>query len=127
MVQNSHTHRREDMAAEQGYTEVSLNPDAADRKPLRFVKAKELVPGEIIEGIYRGTLQSTKYPAKNDYKFETDTEILVVNTSGMLAKKMASVQENDIVRLTYGGSAEIKSGPMAGNLAHVFDVAVKNS
>jgi hypothetical protein len=56
---------------------------------LRFIRprtlAEEGITGEVLEGIYVGPVQNQLDPAKNDYKFETGTETVIVNSTGSLA------------------------------------------
>jgi hypothetical protein len=110
------------------FKQVQITNGSEGEKPLRFIRPKELAEtntrGLVLEGVYLGPVPSKQDPSKSDYKFETETEIVIVNNTGMLAKKMAEVPENTLTQLVYNGQDKIKSGKMAGKLAHSFDVLI---
>lgn len=95
---------------------------------LRFIRPSQLaedgITGEILEGVYLGSVPNQLDPEKNDYKFETETETVIVNSTGSLAYKMKSIPVGSLVRLNYLGKEPIKNGRMAGKPAHNFEVLV---
>lgn len=97
---------------------------------LRFIRPAQLaedgVTGEILEGIYLGPVKSQIDATKNDYKFETGTETVIINSSGSLAYQLKTVAAGSLVKVFYNGMEKMKSGRMAGKSAHSFEVLVAN-
>jgi len=100
---------------------------AENAKPIRFIRPKELAAsgttGLILEGIYLGPVANTM-TEKDDYKFETDNEILVINGNGSLKNKLSLVAIGDLVQVSYLGFEKMTTGKNAGKFAHSFNVAV---
>jgi len=100
---------------------------AENAKPIRFIRPGELASsgttGLILEGVYLGAVPNPM-TEKDDYKFETDSEILVINGNGSLKYKLSLVNIGDIVQVSYLGKEKITKGANAGKSAHSFNVAV---
>ncbi len=104
-----------------------VGASANGNKPLRFIRPGELadagITGLVLEGIYLGLVPNDK-TGKQDFKFETDSEIVIVNSNGSLGYKLGMVQIGDLVQVSYNGKDKITKGPNAGKMAHSFDLAV---
>lgn len=104
------------------------NAAASNEKPLRFIRPSDLsdegTTGVILEGAYIGPVANNLEPSKSDYKFETDSEIIILNGSGSLTYRMKDVTPGSLVQVVYNGKQKIKKGKMAGRDAHSFDVLV---
>ncbi len=96
------------------FTEVEASGE------IQFIKSADL---KTLEGTFLGIDNSGEYGP--NYKFENaDGDILVVNGSGALNKKMAKVPEGSQVRLENLGMEKITTGKFAGKSFHNIKVEV---
>lgn len=93
--------------------------------------------GDILVGKYIGTGPTDKY-GKDTFQFEVEElffndkkaqkelkdKVLTLNFTGGFAKSMKSVDEGDMVQLTYNGQNEIQKGEWKGEMAHAIEVEV---
>lgn len=85
---------------------------------------KILEKGQTITGKYdRSFTTDGKFGKKSTYLIRIDTGKLVgLPGVGSLAKKMESLAEGSLVKITYNGMEAIKGGQWAGEEAHTFTV-----
>lgn len=104
-----------------------VGSNSADGKPIRFIRPGELAEsgttGLILEGIYLGPV-ANEMTGKDDYKFETDDELVVINGNGSLRYKLNLINVGDLVQISYLGKEKLTKGAKAGKSAHSFNVAV---
>jgi hypothetical protein len=116
-------------AAEKTFTPV-LNEGSGNN--VTYIRpsalAEEGTTGVITEGIYEGTVPNNFDETKSDYKVRLeDGTLAVLNHSGSLANQLNRVGTGTYVRISYNGKQPMKSGKMAGKLAHAFIVEVEAS
>lgn len=113
-------------AAEKTFTTVLGNGDGGN---VTYIRPKTLseegTTGVVAEGIYEGTVPNNFDSAKNDFKVRLeDGTLAILNSSGSLANQLNKVATGSYVRINYNGMQPMKSGKMAGKLAHAFIVEV---
>lgn len=97
---------------------------------LDFIDGKDLFEkdytGEVLEGIYTGSMPNRFNKNKNDYKFElADGTTKIINGSGNLGYQMKDVALNSVVRISYQGKSPMTKGDFKGTLAHNWLVQVE--
>ena len=97
---------------------------------ITYIRPKELsdngTTGVVAEGIFQGTLPNRFDDSKSDFKLEgEDGAITILNHAGSLANQLKNVSPGSYVRINYKGKQPMKSGTMAGKLAHAFLVEVE--
>lgn len=85
-------------------------------------KSAQLVSGQAILGLYKGSFVTKNY-GTTFYKIETTEGLVAVPGSGQLNKLMEKVAEGAQVQITYKGKETISQGKFAGKEAHSFLVA----
>lgn len=97
--------------------------------------------GRMIHGTYAGRLDEDAFQKRN-YRFialsagttitsdgETKEfeagDVVIINESGGLNKKMEGIVEGNEVIVDYAGAVKMKKGSFKGKEAHTFDVYVK--
>ncbi len=82
-----------------------------------YVKFKECKVDEVlVEGVFTAEIQG-KYGVQFEFADATG-RIIVLNGSGQLKHKMQWIKPGDKVKITYMGEELLKTGAMAGKLAH---------
>lgn len=88
-----------------------------------FLAPKDMVVGQELTGIYRGTFQTNgNFGPQIVHKIETADGAIGVNGNGMLNKKLAQVAEGTAVTIVYNGKETIKKGEWKGTKAFQFSV-----
>lgn len=91
--------------------------------------------GDVMIAKYVGVGPSDKY-GKDTFQFEVEEatfsdrkaakeltgKVVTLNFTGGFAKTMKSVEEGDMLQITYNGQNEIMKGEWAGEMAHAIDV-----
>lgn len=95
-------------------------------KPLRYIKPSTLssegITGVVLEGIYLGSVPNSLDEEKDDFKFETESEIVVINHTGALKRELSNVAPGTLVAVNYEGKELMKKGKQAGKSFHNFTV-----
>ncbi len=108
------------------FTEVGRSASGG----LRYIKPSKLaedgITGEILEGVYLGPIASNLDDTKNDFKFQTATETVIINNTALLAKRMADVPLKALVKVMYDGKEEYTNKKGKNVSSHVFRVLVSN-
>jgi hypothetical protein len=91
---------------------------------IKFIRARDLTVGPILEGTFLGAIPNQFDEDKNDFKFETEAGIVILNGAGNLGYKMGFISAGDYVQVTYEGQGKMSKGKYAGKLVHNFEVLV---
>lgn len=96
-----------------------------------FIRASKLAEagtlGVIAEGIYLGTVPNPLEESRLDFKIETSSGLVIINTTSSLARQMALVNVGEGVRISYNGQSVMKSGKAKGKKTHNFLVERETS
>lgn len=109
------------------FTKVNSQNQENSKGALIIVRPSALAEanftGPVAEGIYEEAVPN-KFD-KMDYKIRTESgDLIIINSTGSLAKQMASVQLGSLVLIEYNGKRTLTKGKLAGKSVHNFTVSV---
>lgn len=89
-----------------------------------YVKWGEVAEGAVIKGFLIESKPSANYPDQTNHYIETlDGSRYGLNGNGLLDLLFQQMRPNWYFELTYKGMEPLAKGPMAGKMAHCFDLA----
>jgi len=95
-------------------------------KPKAPPSARQLMPGTVILGTYRGSFTAKKYGTIY-HKIQTENGLVALAGSpkgaGQLNKRMGQVVEGAEVKIVYNGKKVIEKGQFAGQESNDFTIA----